>query len=76
MQKHGVSFREASECFFDPLAVVLQEPRHPDREILIGVSRRQKLIFTVYIQRDVAVVRILSARKAAPHERELYEEGD
>jgi uncharacterized DUF497 family protein len=75
-RKHGVSFEEARECFEDPLALVLDEPRHPDRLILIGESRRARLVFTVYAERSAGVIRILSARKATPRERRLYEEDE
>ena len=75
-RKHGVSFDEARECFEDPLALVLDEPRHRDRLILIGESRRARLVFTVYAERSAGVIRIISARKATPHERRLYEEDE
>lgn len=75
-RKHGVSFDEASECFEDPLALVLEEARFPERLILIGVPRARRLIFTVYAERGPAVIRIISARKATRNERRAYEEGD
>jgi len=75
-RKHGVSFEEAAECFRDPLAMILDEPRNPERFILIGVSQRQRVIFTVYVERDAAVIRIISARRATARERKRYEEGE
>ena len=48
-RKHGVAFEEAAECFEDPLALVLDEPRHPERLILIGESKCRHLVFTVYV---------------------------
>jgi uncharacterized DUF497 family protein len=75
-RKHGVTFQEAADCFEDPLGLVLDEPAHPERLILIAISRRRRLIFTVYAERDVAVIRIISARLATPHERRAYEEGE
>jgi uncharacterized protein len=69
-----VTFEEASECFEDPLALILDESRYPDRFILIGESRRSRLIYTVYAERAVATVRIISARLATPRERRGYEE--
>ena len=74
-RKHDVTFEEAAECFEDPLALVLDESRHPDRLILIGESRRRRLVFTVYVEKDAAVIRIISARRATTHERRTYEEG-
>lgn len=75
-RKHGVSFQEAAECFEDRLALVLDEPRYPDRLILIGASRQHRMIFTVYAEKSVAVIRIISARKATQRERREYEEGN
>lgn len=74
--KHGVAFEEAAECFDDPLALVLDEPRHPERLILIGESRKRRLIFTVYAEKATATIRIISARRATRHERRRYEEAE
>ena len=76
VRKHAVSFEEAAECFSDPLALVVDEPRHPERLILIGISKRRRLIFTVYAERDAATIRIISARRATRLERRHYEEAD
>ena len=75
-RKHGVSFEEAAECFQDPLALILEEPRYPDRSILIGASLRQRLVLTVFVERDAAVIRIGRARRATVRERRKYEDGD
>jgi len=75
-RKHGVTFTEAAECFEDPLALVVDDPKDPARQILIGTSRTHRLVVTVYVERDVAVIRIISARLATTHERRNYEEGD
>ena len=75
-RKHGVAFEEAAECFRDPLALILDEPHDPDRLILIGRSTRARLIYTVYVERDAAVIRIVSARRATTRERRHYEEHD
>jgi uncharacterized protein len=76
-RKHDVSFEEAAECFADPLAMVLDDPKNPGRSILIGASRSCRLILTIYVEiteRDV--IRIVSARKATRPERRRYEEGE
>ena len=75
-RKHGVSFEEAAECFKDPSAMILDDPRYPERFILIGTSGRQRVIFTVYVERDAALIRIISARRGTAGERRKYEEGD
>lgn len=73
-RKHGVAFEEAAECFEDPLALVLDEPGDPERLILIGASKRRRLVFTVYIEKTTATIRIISARLATRRERRRYEE--
>jgi uncharacterized protein len=75
-RKHGVSFEEAADCFEDPMALVLDEPRYPDRLILVGESKTRRLVFTVYAERGPATIRIISARLATRRERRRYEEDD
>jgi uncharacterized protein len=74
-RKHEVSFAEAAECFVDSLALLLNDPVHADRLILIGLSRSHRLIFTVYAEKHHDIIRIISARKATRTERREYEEG-
>jgi hypothetical protein len=76
VRKHGLSFAEASTCFADPLALYLDHPSDPSRAVLIGTSESGRLLYTVHVQFDADVVRIISARRATPHERSAYEEGD
>lgn len=74
-RKHGVSFEEAMECFSDPFALVLEDPRYSERLILIGASQRRRVIFTVFVERLPALIRVVSARRATAAERRKYEEG-
>lgn len=74
VKKHGVSFEEAATVFGDPLALVVDDAVHPNREILIGQSERQRVLLTIYIELDEDEVRIISARRATAHERRRYEE--
>ena len=74
-RKHGVSFEEALTCFSDPLALLLEERRHAERLVLIGVSTHTRVIFTVYAELDDDGVRVISARRATRGERRSYEEG-
>ncbi len=75
-KKHGVSFDEASTVFADPLAVVIEDAVYEERTIIIGLSTRQRVLFTVFVEISDDEVRIISARRATPHERKKYEEGD
>jgi uncharacterized protein len=75
-KKHGVSFAEAATVFADPLALVVDDPVHPERAILIGMSTRQRLLFVVFVELSGDTIRIISARRVTAHERKHYEEGD
>ena len=72
---HGVSFDEASTAFDDPLGAYYPDTLHPDRFILIGLSRRPRLLYVVHAEVKADRIRIISARKATKHEKKAYEEG-
>ena len=79
-QKHGLSLATASFVFEDPLALSRAD-EHSDEERWQTVGRvGPVLIFVVHtwpepIQGKESG-RIISARKATPHERRAYEEGE
>ena len=73
-RKHGISFREAITCFADPLGLLLEDEAHPERLVLIGVSEKSRVLYTVFAELADEVVRIITARKATTHERRRYEE--
>jgi uncharacterized DUF497 family protein len=75
LAKHGVSFREAVEVFYDPNALEDYDVEHSSKEsrfFIIGLSSR-RLLFVVYTEFKEDRVRIISARKANRAEREVYE---
>lgn len=74
LRKHGISFAEASTAFDDPLGAYYPDRLHPDRFILIGYSKQQRLLYVVHAEVDVDAVRIISARKATKHEKTRYED--
>jgi uncharacterized DUF497 family protein len=73
LKKHGVSFEEASTAFDDPLGAYYPDALHADRFILIGYSRRPRLLYVVHGEVKGDVIRIISARKATKHEKTRYE---
>ena len=76
-RKHGISFEDAATVFLDPLALTFPDPDHSggeEREITIGRSRRQQVVFVSHCPRGDRV-RIISARKTTRGERKQYEEG-
>lgn len=74
-KKHGVSFREGSTVFGDPLSIVIPDPDHAeeDRWVIIGMSEPRRLLVVVHTIRRMHT-RLISARFATRHERRQYEE--
>lgn len=76
-RKHGVDFDEAATCFEDPHGCYYRNeaPTHEDRLILIAYSQQKRLLFVVHAEVGRETIRIVSARKASPAQRKLYELG-
>ena len=75
LAKHGVSFGEATEVFYDPNALEAYDAGHSVEEsrfLIIGLSSR-RLLYVVYAERAADLVRIISERKADRAEQEIYE---
>ena len=71
-----MSFEEAATVFLDPLAVTYPDPNHSVeefREITVGHSARQRVIFISHTKRR-SRIQIISARKVTSTERKQYEE--
>ena len=75
LQKHGVTFEEAAEVFFDPFFQLGDASVASDeqRDFIIGYSLSQQILFVVFIERNDRT-RIISARHATRTERKLYEQ--
>jgi uncharacterized DUF497 family protein len=76
LKKHGVSFAEALTVFSDPAAKIFDDPDHSSderREIIIGYSRRPRLLVVGFTER-VGRVRIITARRASRAEAKRHEE--
>ncbi len=73
--KHGVSFNEAIEVFYDPNAIEGYDPSHSiveARFFVIGLSSR-RLLIVLYAEGKHNTIRIISARKASKAEQTDYE---
>jgi uncharacterized DUF497 family protein len=69
-----VSFEQACEVFLDPfLQIVDATDQDEAREAVIGMTEDWSLLFVVHVIRRQEVIRIISARPAAPSERRSYE---
>ncbi len=85
-RKHDISFEEASQVFFDPLQVVVDDRvvEGEQRWQALGMARRNTgsliLLLVAHTLREeteakryIEVIRIISARRATPEERRVYE---
>ena len=78
IEKHGVSFEEASTVFRDPLSLSIDDPLHSTGEVRmvqIGSSHKNRLLVVVHTEREDNI-RIISARKATKEERNNYESNE
>ncbi len=74
LRKHGVKFEEAAEVFFDPLSIFDEASvAEEERESILGFSVSAKILFVVFVERNVRT-RIISARPATSQERDEYAE--
>jgi uncharacterized DUF497 family protein len=75
--KHGASFQEAQTVFLDPLARIFDDELHSVnelREIIVGHSSDGRLLLVSFTEREIGLVRMISARRATKRERSDYEE--
>jgi uncharacterized DUF497 family protein len=61
--------RCAPRCFWRNEA-----PSYEDRLILIAISSKSRLLFVVHAEVRREAIRIISARKASPAQRRIYDE--
>lgn len=76
LEKHGVSFEEATTVFDDPLQVHYPDHAHSigeQRFICLGVSNHGRLLKLAYTERIPETFRIITAREATPEEQREYE---
>jgi uncharacterized protein len=76
LKKHGISFAEALTVFSDPAARIFDDLDHSvdeRREIIIGYSRRPRLLIVGFAER-AGRVRIITARRASRAETRRHEE--
>jgi uncharacterized DUF497 family protein len=79
LRKHGISFDDAIEVFYDPYAVIEQD-RVVDGELRWQVIGKVddvvilQVAHTVIEQDTDEVIRIVSARRATRKERRMYGE--
>jgi hypothetical protein len=77
LEKHQVSFEEASTVFQDNLSLTGRDPDHSvgeHRFVTFGMSAKNRVLLVAHTERG-GKIRIISARPAKRAERKIYEEG-
>jgi uncharacterized DUF497 family protein len=77
LRKHGVTFGEGATVFSDEYGLMIADPDHSEDEsrfLLVGRSRLRRVLVVVSVERGESL-RIISAPRATPRERKVYEEG-
>jgi uncharacterized DUF497 family protein len=74
LRKHGIDLADAASVLSDPLAATRDDDYALEaRRLTLGLDALGRLLVVCYVHRG-SKVRIISARKATPHERRQYEE--
>jgi uncharacterized protein len=75
-KKHGVSFEEGRDVFYDENAIRYYDPdssEDEDRFLMLGMSAKLRVLIVSHCFReDDSTIRIISARKATKAEEEAY----
>lgn len=74
IEKHGIDFADVHLVFGAPILIQLDERQEYGEERWIGIGLLAHfVIVVVYVERNVDVIRIISARNANKYERKRYE---
>ena len=77
IEKHNISFEEASTVFTDSNAILFDDPEHSldeERFIMLGFSNQSRMLIVCHCCRgeNADIIRIISARKATKNEQKQY----
>ncbi len=74
IQKHGISLADAEPVLLDPMAITIDDPDHNEfRYVTIGLDTLMRIIVVVWTECGDECYRLISARKAEPHEIKAYQ---
>jgi uncharacterized DUF497 family protein len=74
LSKHGISFDEAAAALdSDPDEFAVADPVDPSRTASLVMSLRARVLFVVTTEAGPRT-RIITARKAEPHEQRIYDQ--
>jgi uncharacterized protein len=73
LKKHGIDFADAVAVLFDDMAISISDHDAGERRfVALGMDALARVLVLVYTWRG-DILRIISARKATPRERSVYE---
>ncbi len=75
LEKHGITFEEASTVFADELSLSYPDPDSAGeaRFLIFGLSSADRYLVVVHAELG-GIIRIISARRLTPRERRDYEQ--
>jgi uncharacterized DUF497 family protein len=75
LRNHGIEFSHAATVLDDPMAMTIEDTRHGEqRFVTVGSDILGRVLVVVYTYSGEEEIRLISARKATPQERRVYEE--
>jgi uncharacterized DUF497 family protein len=75
IRDHAIEFSHAATVLNDPMSVTIEDTRHGEqRFVTIGSDLLGRILVVVYAYSGEEEIRLISARKATPKERRIYEE--
>jgi uncharacterized protein len=75
LRSHGVEFSHGATVLDDPMAITIEDTRHGEqRFVTVGADILGRILVVVYAYSGEEEIRLISARKASPKERRIYEE--
>ncbi len=77
LRKHGVRFSDAVPALEDERAITIvdnESDPFEERFVTLGLDASGRLLVVAYTYRDNETIRLISARKAEPHECEEYQQ--
>ena len=77
-KKHGLSFEDAKDVFYDENAILFDDPDHSideERFLIIGMIKSSKICIISHCYREENIIRLISAREATKKEKKIYQKG-
>lgn len=75
IQKHGVSLADVEGVLMDSMAITIEDGDHEElRFVTLGLDHLLRILVVVWADCGNDCYRLISARKAEPHEIRQYQE--